>query len=278
MRPSSGAPIRYLRSVGLRDRFTPWLSRHPRAYRGLRRSVTLGRYALRRPHEPDFEYFAHTDRSGLLVDVGANAGQSALSFRLYQPRSPVLSFEPNAENEPELRLVKRILRDFDYRLLAAGERDEELTLYVPTINRVTLTGEASLEKPDGSGWLVRQRREAHPDAELGVAERRVSVRRLDGLDLKPAFVKIDVEGGELSVLRGCKRTLAEHRPVVMMEYPGELEAVRDYMGGLGYAMKRWSAEAKRLEDYDGSEWTLNVFFEPAGAGRNPSERARSVRA
>jgi FkbM family methyltransferase len=40
---------------------------------------------------------------------------------------------------------------------------------------------------------------------------------VEGAGLRPAFVKVDVEGAEWDVLAGMKRTLEEHRPVVMLE-------------------------------------------------------------
>jgi hypothetical protein len=36
--------------------------------------------------------------------------------------------------------------------------------------------------------------------------------------LRPALIKIDVEGGELGVFRGARETLARHRPHVVFEH------------------------------------------------------------
>jgi hypothetical protein len=49
----------------------------------------------------------------------------------------------------------------------------------------------------------------------------VDVVRLDDVvppDARVAFVKIDVEGGELGVLEGARTLLARHRPVVVFEH------------------------------------------------------------
>ena len=42
----------------------------------------------------------------------------------------------------------------------------------------------------------------------------VSVRSIDSLKIKPTFLKVHVEGAELDVLKGAKRTLIHHRPIV----------------------------------------------------------------
>src|SRR5437868_6005677 len=53
------------------------------------------------------------------------------------------------------------------------------------------------------------------DSGAGTVEINVPVKRLDALVSEPDVVKIDVEGAELGVLRGCEKL--ETRPVYMFE-------------------------------------------------------------
>jgi FkbM family methyltransferase len=58
------------------------------------------------------------------------------------------------------------------------------------------------------------------NAQSGLLHIQVPMRRLDELvaDNRPIrFIKIDVEGGEIGVLAGARRTLANHRPLVLFE-------------------------------------------------------------
>lgn len=58
---------------------------------------------------------------------------------------------------------------------------------------------------DGFGFMSR----------IGRAGRCwVLSRRVDDLDVAPTFVKLHLEGGELSALRGAERTLKKFRPIV----------------------------------------------------------------
>ena len=79
----------------------------------------------------------------------------------------------------------------------------------------------------------------------GGTQRTVEVERGDevlrGLQPGPiAFVKVDVEGYEASVLKGLSQTLSEHKPVVMFESQPALagydpEEVPRFLRSLGYA-------------------------------------------
>jgi FkbM family methyltransferase len=81
----------------------------------------------------------------------------------------------------------------------------------------------------------------------------VKLTTLDDLDLHDvAFVKIDVEGHELPVLRGAHRTLTQQRPVVLIEIEQRgdvsVRAVIDHLVGNGY--EGWFWYARRWNPID----------------------------
>ncbi|MEA2426487.1 MAG: hypothetical protein QOF37_115 [Thermoleophilaceae bacterium] len=238
------------------------LARGPRLYGFVRRTRIVARYLARRPHEPDFAFFRrYAGASGLFLDVGGNSGQSALSFRIYQRSAPILSLEPNPFHRGDLAFVKRLIRGFDFMICAAGEENGSLTLHVPVHRGIPLTGEASLRPitPEAVHSLGLDPRAG----EVEIAQETVAVKRLDELGLAPQFVKIDVEGFELPVVRGLERTIAEHRPILLVETSRTFADLLDLVGPWGYEPYVYDADTDALRAYDGT--AQNVFLMPNGA-------------
>lgn len=246
------------------DRLKRALLSSPRLYRVARRPFALGRYYLRRPHDPAYAAFRHLKRGdGIFLDVGANAGMSALSFRLFQPGVPIVSIEPNPFHEPDLAFLKRrVLRNFNYRLIGAGDEPHVLSLQVPVYNGTALTALAALERSSVEsnrhlrsllGNRVESRR-------FEIVEVQVDVRPLDELELEPDFVKLVVQGAEYPALLGMRRTVERRRPVVMVQRPNP--QVRAFFDALGYSA--WTATGAGAKLERECEWALNIFFLPDG--------------
>ena len=235
------------------------LTRSPRAYAALRRGAVVGRYVARRPHEPDFAGFKRFDREGIFLDVGANSGQSALSFRIYNRRTPIVSIEPLPQHRRDLDLVKRLIPRFDYLTFAAGAEAGEANLRVPMYGEVALTGEATLSDEEGeSAWSLEQLG-AGADEELTFSEVQVAVRPLDDLGLAPAYVKIDVEGFEKPVLTGLERTLREYLPVLLIERSSADAEVRSHLEAMGYLTLSYDAATETFARMP-ERHTLNAFY------------------
>lgn len=130
-----------------------------------------------------------------LIDVGANKGQFSLAFRKLRPDAQIIAFEPLPEAadiyqrlfapDPLTELVR----------VALASSDEPARFHI-----ADRTDSSSLLRPgDGQERAFGVR---------PVSTIEVSVKRLDDcLDIAvlahPILLKVDVQGGELSVFEGC---------------------------------------------------------------------------
>jgi FkbM family methyltransferase len=176
-------------------------------------------YWIRRPHEYDFRALPALNLGDptLLVDVGGNIGQSVLSLYTVFPTARILSFEPNPA---VLRKLRRLTKKFpQLTVIPDGLSDQtgEAELFIPSYNGNVLTGLASFDYGSAKDWLTKDRMFRFDPAKLTVSSKRVSLVRLDDLELEPNFIKIDVQGLESRVLAGGLETIRTFRPVIMAE-------------------------------------------------------------
>ncbi len=191
------------------------------------------RNSLRVPFERDFRALPllNAPEGAEFLDIGANRGQSIDAMRMMCPAARVRAFEPNGELFDRLRVRYAGEPWLQLENYGLGAAESEATLYVPFYKRWMFDGLASFDESEARGWLP-SRIYFYSDRHLRVQASRCRVRRLDDLNLQPFFVKIDVQGFELEVLRGGRNTLQRYQPALLVEAPGE--PILRFLEELGY--------------------------------------------
>jgi FkbM family methyltransferase len=137
---------------------------------------------------------------GLLYDVGAHTGYFTWLYCASHPGNRAVAIEPS---RPALALAGQILESNGLgervviRAAGVGERAGTTRAWV-----------------DAHQFVQFGERENEPGYDLDLVTLDDEVARSG---LVPTLVKIDVEGHEAQVLRGARRVLREHRPVVFLE-------------------------------------------------------------
>jgi FkbM family methyltransferase len=171
------------------------------------------------PHDPAFfalRHFIAVSPTGLFLDIGANDGISALSFRKLSRNYQIFSLEPNVLLEPKLRQLKRHDTSFDYRMVGAGSAPRTALFHVPSYHGILLHTFTSADAKQVKeavravfGKSVADRTE--------IVQVKGEIIRIDDLSLAPSIVKMDAEGCEYEVLVGMQDTIARSRPFIMTE-------------------------------------------------------------
>lgn len=175
-------------------------------------------YLTGTPHERFFNILKKIpQRPGILLDVGANDGLSVFSMRSLNKSNPILSIEPNFAQKGRLKLLTRLIRNYQFKLVGAGEKHHKLTLYSPVYKGYPLSSYATL-KPElfdlpRYGMFTA----TYNHDLLSFVKSTVEIVPIDDLNLDVNFVKIDAEGTELSVLKGMLSTIERCKPVIMIE-------------------------------------------------------------
>ncbi|MHB1424126.1 MAG: FkbM family methyltransferase [Gemmataceae bacterium] len=148
---------------------------------------------------------------GVFVDVGANVGLHTLSIAAHVSEGgAVVAFEPHPVNH---RLLVRNLEQNRLRHAVA----ENLGLAEA---EATLIGSA---RGEGGNWSLASRGDYRFEVRLVRLDDYWREHPLPRLDL----MKIDIEGAEVRMLRGARRTIERFQPLIVFEVcPSWLEKMR----------------------------------------------------
>ena len=162
--------------------------------------------------EPHFVALIETllrDKAGTFVDVGANLGQTLLKWHVVRTRLGLRSDYIGFDVDPVVvSYVHRLIaanKIADANIVAAGLSDQT------RLGRLTFNADG-----DGTASVIQGfRKRQHAFAKTITLARGDDL--LESHASRITLIKIDVEGGELEVLRGLRRTLEQHRPAVICE-------------------------------------------------------------
>ena len=141
---------------------------------------------------------------GVLLDIGANIGMAAVWFRYHNPGKAIYCFEPLPQNAA---MIKLNCPDVILETIAVGRRREQITLRVDCDHMMA----SQIPYPRGTQEMYFQVVSLDEIAES---------KQLDQI----ALIKIDVEGMEVDILKGARKTLKRTYQVVAETHSKSLHA------------------------------------------------------
>ena len=168
--------------------------------------------------EPDLEILNWLDTSGpfTYLDVGANRGDTILDVAKLVPNAKIIGFEPNPDICNGARRLAKNLPEVNILNIGLGEKAEDLTLFIPVYRGYSFDGLASIHRKNAENWL-KTRLFLYRDKLLTIKKIKCTIQPLDQFLLTPSFIKMDVQGHELAVLKGGKQMIQKHRPTLLLE-------------------------------------------------------------
>ncbi len=162
-----------------------------------------------KPIRPLLRRYIATD--AVVFDVGANTGSFTHLFSKMAPAGHIYAFEPGSYALSILRRVIAQRCQSNVTLLEHGlsDKNENLELHLPVKKSGSLghgIGHIGTDSNDPRATVS----ETIPLRRMDDIAETLALTRLD-------FIKIDVEGWEMHVLRGGEKTIARFKPIIMLE-------------------------------------------------------------
>lgn len=176
-------------------------------------------------------------RDGVVLDVGAHAGQFAKLFARLAPEGHVYAIEPGSYARSILRTAiwARHIANVTVLPVALGAEPGLARLVIPIKASGALGfGLSHLGRPE-ERW-TRLAAEVVAQTTIDMLVDTLALERLD-------FIKADIEGNEMRMLKGAERTLRRFRPGLLLELSAaqlaraedEVAEVFGFLKELGYS-------------------------------------------
>lgn len=152
-------------------------------------------------------------QSPVLFDVGANVGDYSLYLRQLFPSANIYAFEPakSVFQELENKVNEAGIKSYNFGF-SDSERTVEFYCYTVEGNEASVLSSIDQRLPTQVLDVQTQRSE---EIQVRTIDRFCAEAAVDRID----FLKIDVEGHELSVLRGAQRMLESGAiPIIQFEF------------------------------------------------------------
>ena len=193
-----------------------------------------------------------------IIDVGASDGIASKFFMKKLNVSNILCFEPNI---PYVKILKKLnyknMKVFDYGI---GERNENYKVFYPryqffkkNFDLVTYTfyDKKELQKQINLDFKFKKN--------IYIVQKEIFLKRIDKLNLKISLIKIDVNGHELSVVKGLNNIIKKDKPALIIETDKNINKINDYLEKLNYKKYSFLRKKGSFEKIKNT-YPLNTYF------------------
>jgi FkbM family methyltransferase len=176
-------------------------------------------------------------RDNDIVDGGAFIGDSAMVFSKYAPRR-IFCFEPSADNWPRLQ-----------QTITANQLN---TVHVVKAGLARASGVAAVESDASMSRVV----------DRGAVE--IQVRSLDDFckenDVRPALIKMDIEGAEYGAISGALETIRTQQPILIISVYHSAKDFFEIKPMLQELNPRYNFMLRRLDPFHPTNETVLLAY------------------
>jgi len=223
--------------------------------------------------EDDLKPLSKAPADSTILDIGANYGYSVTSLVSFGCKSRIISFEVIEQYAPFLEKLKAILNQegyrFDFRVTGLSDEHTPLKFVQPVLNGKALSAlttcrvDTHLPSYIQNCTLCAERDglQSFKLYEFFSPVTTVDSALTSTFDVPTSDIfamKLDVEGHELSVLRGATETINRFHPIILSEGANYNSSLIALLKDNGYEFAERKDAVLSLRQSPGTE--INAFF------------------
>ena len=196
------------------------------------------------------------------IDIGVYRG--VYSYEMAKYSKMVHAFEPNPIIFKDIELnLGKIIKNINLYNFALSDKENKVLLKVPIRDK-------NYDKSNYEEYFQMGRATIHEQNVMGDIETfEIKSKKLDNFTFsnRISFIKIDVEGHEMSVIKGAENTIKQNKPTLLVEIEEKhskqkvLDSI-NYINSLGYESFYYDNELKSTNNLNNLNMYNNFIFKP----------------
>ena len=94
---------------------------------------------------------------------------------------------------------------------------------------------------------------------ISIIQKSINLRKVKKVKYKISLIKVDVNGHELSVIKGLENIIRKDRPVLIIETDNKINKIEFFLKKLKYKKYSFSKNKNKFENIK-NEYPLNTYF------------------
>ena len=177
--------------------------------------------------------FLNLDRKVNIIDVGASDGIASKFFNRKLKINKIICFEPN---KSYVRILKKMnIKNLIVNGYGVGQFNKYYEIFFPRYNffskNIDLVTYTYYNKKE---LLNRINLDFKFKNNISIVKKQIYLKRVKKMKTKVDLVKIDVNGHELSVVKGLDKIIKRDRPVLIIETGDDIKIIEKHLKKYGF--------------------------------------------
>lgn len=197
------------------------------------------------------------DKKINIFDIGASDGIASKFFLKNLKVNKIICYEPDKNY---VKILKNINKKIIVKPYAVGEKEQKINVYFPEYNILKKKfrlitycyyNKDILRKQIQLDFKFRKK--------IKIVKKSLKINKIKPSNFKIDLIKIDVNGFEYSVIKGCINIIKKYKPAIILETGKDIEKIHTLLKKNNYFKFRFNKSEKKFKK-DNYNKALNTYF------------------
>jgi FkbM family methyltransferase len=202
--------------------------------------------------------FLNLDKKVNIIDVGASDGIASKFFNRKLKINKIICFEPNKSYVKILRKLN--IKNLKVNAYGISQSDKYYKVFFPRYNFFSKNLDLITYTHYSKQAVLNQvNLDFKFKKNISIVEEKMYLKKIKKIKLKIHLIKIDVNGHELSVVKGLSKIIQRDRPAIIIETNDDIKLIENYLKKYSFEKYLFLNKHNRFDKIK-KNYPLNIYF------------------